>query len=578
MWFRDGVARSIAFGPALLACSLAIADAQSTPAPPPFARAQAHLNAGRPDSAIALLEPYFRENPGATTGWVLLGTAYKQRSRLDDALHAFERAASIRGSRAPGMYNAATVLALRGLSDSALTLLQRVKDLGVFDMQLAATAPEFATLRHDPRFTKSQFAPADFHPPFMEPVRILQEWVAEGPGDQFGWIARSVGDVDRDGVNDVVASAPTYGSAGATSRGRVYLFSGKSGRKTWQFTGDSADALGTGLEGAGDVNADGIPDVVAGAPGTGRAYILSGRDGAVLHRLEGTAREAFGTTAAGAGDQDADGHGDVIVGAPGAATDPGRAYVFSGKSGRRLLTIEGERAGDAFGSIVGGDKRGKATPLVVSAPRAGERRRGRVYTFPGTGSALPPTPGQVAGIGKSAAATPKFVIEADSSGTALGSMFVSIVGDVNGDGTADVYTTDYTNAALGPSTGRAYVVSGRDGRPLHTFTGENAGDGFGDGPGDVGDLNGDGFADLIIGAWQHTTGAPSGGRIYLYSGRDGRLLRTITARVPGETLGFDAAGIGDVDGDGVPDLLVAAAWSNVNGFRSGRVFILSGRQ
>lgn len=65
--------------------------------------------------------------------------------------------------------------------------------------------------------------------------------------------------------------------------------------------------------------------------------------------------------------------------------------------------------------------------------------------------------------------------------------------------------------------------------------------------------------------------------MHLYSGRDGSLLRTITGRVPGETLGFDATGVGGVDGDGSIDLLVTSSWSNINGFRSGRMYVIGGR-
>ena len=68
-------------------------------------------------------------------------------------------------------------------------------------------------------------------------------------------------------------------------------------------------------------------------------------------------------------------------------------------------------------------------------------------------------------------------------------MFVSVPGDVNGDGVPDVYASDYTNAAKGASTGRIYVHSGRDGRRLLTLTGEGAGEGFGIGPGAAGDVD-----------------------------------------------------------------------------------------
>jgi hypothetical protein len=157
-------------------------------------------------------------------------------------------------------------------------------------------------------------------------------------------------------------------------------------------------------------------------------------------------------------------------------------------------------------------------------------------------------------------------------------MFTSLPGDIDQDGTVDVFATDFVNAARGPSTGRAYVWSGATGRKLFTFTGENAGDGFGVGAADAGDVNRDGHDDLVIGAWQVSVAAPSGGRIYLFSGKDGTVMRTITGRIPGETLGFDAAGAGDVDGDGIPDLLVTSSWSNVKGFRSGRMYIISGKE
>ena len=82
-------------------------------------------------------------------------------------------------------------------------------------------------------------------------------------------------------------------------------------------------------------------------------------------------------------------------------------------------------------------------------------------------------------------------------------------------------------------------------------------------------------ADLAVGAWQHAGAAVSGGRIYVHSGKDGRLLRTITGRIPGDTLGFDSVGIGDVDGDGMVDLLVTSAYSGIIGYRSGRLFVVS---
>jgi hypothetical protein len=60
------------------------------------------------------------------------------------------------------------------------------------------------------------------------------------------------------------------------------------------------------------------------------------------------------------------------------------------------------------------------------------------------------------------------------------------------------------------------------------------------------------------------------------SGKDGAVLATYTGKVPGETLGFDTDGMGDVDGDGRIDFLLTSAWSLVNGARSGRTLVVKG--
>jgi len=119
------------------------------------------------------------------------------------------------------------------------------------------------------------------------------------------------------------------------------------------------------------------------------------------------------------------------------------------------------------------------------------------------------------------------------------------------------------------------VHSGKDGRRLLTLTGETAGEGFGTSPSNAGDVDGDGHADLIVGAWQYAGAAVSGGRAYLYSGNDGRLMKTFTSRTPGDTFGFDSVAMGDIDKDGTLDFLITSAWSGIHHFHSGRVFIVS---
>jgi len=215
------------------------------------------------------------------------------------------------------------------------------------------------------------------------------------------------------------------------------------------------------------------------------------------------------------------------------------------------------RRGDAFGSTVTGYADGKQRFLVVGAPGAGAGKRGRVYVY------------------RDLSTRPAFVIDADATGVALGYMFVSVLGDVDGDGVPDIFASAWADASKGPGTGKAYVYSGRTGQILHRFTGETAGEGFGTTHSTAGDVNNDGRADLIIGSWQYSVAALGGGRAYLYDGRTGRLLRTFTDRIPGDTFDFDAVGLGVLDSEGQPELLVTAGWSAVHGFHSGRIFLIA---
>ena len=121
-----------------------------------------------------------------------------------------------------------------------------------------------------------------------------------------------------------------------------------------------------------------------------------------------------------------------------------------------------------------------------------------------------------------------------------------------------------------------FVHSGKSGRRILTLTGSRPGEGFGTSPSQAGDVNGDGHADLIVGAWQNADAARSGGRCYLYSGKDGALLQAYTCQQPGDTFGFDTTCMGDVDGDGVPDFLITSAWSNIHGPQTGRAFVIAG--
>ena len=511
--------------------------------------------------AVVILNEVTKSQPDNARAWSLLGMAYHSMGFLDRALPAYLKAAEFPDTAPDAMYNAACAYALEDDKDKAFEWLAKAQETGRVDMTKIEIDPNLKSLQEDSRFKELLPKPEDFREPFVEETRILQEWVGEAKGGAFGWIARNIGDVDGDGVNDVTTSAPNLEVDGGRS-GRIYVYSGRTGELIWTQSGKPGNQLGMGIEAAGDVNADGIPDVIAGAPGAGETYVFSGKDGSLLLTLTAEVKgDAFGRKVSGLGDVNGDGHNDVIVGAPASdmgGEDAGSTYVFSGKDGALLLTLTGEEAGDGFGSSAAGLFDGDDEFIVVGAPNAGPQNKGRAYVYSGSSGEI------------------DFIIDAEETGSQLGGMFVSVVGDVNADGVADIYASDWSDTALGAQTGRIYVHSGANGERLLTLTGEQAGDGFGIGRADAGDVDKDGHDDLIVGAWQHSGAAPAGGKVYLYSGKDGSLMRAYTSKVQGDTLGFDATGMDDVDGDGTIDFLVSSAWSAIGGARTGRMFILSG--
>jgi FG-GAP repeat/FG-GAP-like repeat len=386
---------------------------------------------------------------------------------------------------------------------------------------------------------------------FVQPVTVLQTLTGPEPGagGYFGWAVSELRDIDHDGVTDVIIGEPQLTAAG---RGRTWVYSGRTGRLLYRFHGVGSDAQGYAIADAGDVDGDGVSDIVTGAPGdgtdAGRAYLYSGATGKLIHRFAGFANgDSFGAAVSSAGDVNHDGRADLLIGAPGSGavgSPAGHAYVFSGRTFRRLETLTAGNLGDSFGSATDWTpdvNRDNVPDEIVGAKDAGPvpAQPGAAYVYSGrTGKRL-------------------YRIDPPATAVEFGSFFVAGVGDTNGDRIPDVYVADYNDSTNGAGSGRAAVYSGADGHELRSWLG-GSGDGLGPGR-EAGDVNGDGKVDLIVGSYTSSDGASQAGKAQVFSGADGSLIRTTTSTTENENFGFDAVGIGDTNHDGRPDYLVSAA-------------------
>jgi hypothetical protein len=159
-------------------------------------------------------------------------------------------------------------------------------------------------------------------------------------------------------------------------------------------------------------------------------------------------------------------------------------------------------------------------------------------------------------------------------GDAFGSL-VSNAGDVDNDGYVDLIVGASWKDAGGDAAGQTYVYSGRTGELLWTFTGEAAGDRFGCSASGAGDVDNDGYADLIVGAFWNDAGGDDAGRAYVYSGRTGGLLWTFSGEAEYGQFANSVSGAGDVDDDGYADVIVGAWYGGDD--RTGRAYVYSGR-
>ena len=339
-----------------------------------------------------------------------------------------------------------------------------------------------------------------------------------------------LGDVDGDGLADVVASDPW--------RQRVAAFRGSDGALLWERSG-AAGLVGWSVSNAGDLNGDGVADVVAGAPfassggpvGEGAVVVLSGVDGSPLGSIAGSQPGSeFGTSVAGVGDVDGDGFSDVVVGAPvhdpAGLVDAGRVELRSGATGALIVAVDGPEGGASFG---------QAVDLALDFDADG------VLDFV-AGAPFSSQGGASAGLARVCSGVDGSVLLERSGWSAeLFGYSVAGLGDADGDGTPDVAVGGH-GVGLG---GGLRVFAGGSGALLHELSAGASGDRLGWSLAGAGDVDGDGRPDVIGGATQ-----PFGGAGYA------RVFSLVTCQAD---LGFGGPGSAQLSLCGAPLVTGAAA-------------------
>ncbi|RMG15688.1 MAG: hypothetical protein D6729_12165 [Deltaproteobacteria bacterium] len=412
--------------------------------------------------------------------------------------------------------------------------------------------------------------------PFLStPTGLLESTEANA---EFGCSVASAGDVDGDGYTDVVVGACGY-SNGEAGEGAAYLYRGSAtGLSTVPDAAIESNQSGARLgpvASAGDVNGDGYADVIVGAPSYSNGQSNEGAAFVYLGSPTGLgttpawmgeydqANAGYGQAVATAGDVNGDGYDDILVGIPAASNSvflEGVAVLYlgspTGPSSSPDWLTDSDNIEARYGRAVAsaGDVNGDGyDDVLIGAPRYsnGEEREGAAYLYLGSAMGL--------------SSSPAWIYESDQSWARLGSA-VAPAGDLNGDGFADVIVgaDGYDNGES--QEGAAFIFlgspSGLSSTPAVRLESDLSGAYFGTALAPAGDLDGDGYPDLAVGAREYANGQSQEGAVFVYLGSPTGVATApswvLELDQPGAFFGVAIAGAGDVNGDGYDDLVAGA--------------------